>query len=94
MPSMLCLVIKILFWTDACRVMIHLATVGLQQGLTLCLYLFALVMNELTRNIQEEVSWCMLFVVDVILIDGTRNGVNAKLELRRDVLESNCFKIS
>ena len=55
--------------------------VGLHQGSTLSPYLFVLVMDELTRHIQEEVSWCMLFADDVVLIDETREGVNAKLEL-------------
>ena len=32
------------------------------------------------------------FVDDVELIDETREGVNAKLELWRDFLKSNCFK--
>ena len=56
-------------------------TVGLHQGSTLSPYLFVLVMDELTRHIQEEVPWCMLFANDVVLIDETREGVNAKLEL-------------
>ena len=56
-------------------------TVGLHQGSTLSPYLFVLVMDELTRHIQEEVPWCMLFADDVVLIDETREGVNAKLEL-------------
>jgi len=36
----------------------------------------------------------MLFVDDVVLIDETREGVNTKLELWGDVLESNGFRIS
>jgi len=36
----------------------------------------------------------MLFDDDVVLIDETREEVNAKLELWRDVLESNDFRIS
>ena len=51
-------------------------------------------MDELTRRILEEVPWCMLFADDVVLIDETREGVNAKLELWRGVLESNGFRIS
>ncbi|KAF3627300.1 putative disease resistance RPP13-like protein 1-like [Capsicum annuum] len=46
----------------------------------LALFLFALVMDILTRRIQGEVPWCMLFVNDVVLIDETRGGVNDKLE--------------
>lgn len=36
----------------------------------------------------------MLFADDVALINETRDGVNVKLELWRDVIESNGFKIS
>lgn len=36
-------------------------------------YLFAFVTVELTRHIQEEVSWCMLFADNVVLIDDTRD---------------------
>ncbi|KAL4189875.1 hypothetical protein AMTRI_Chr08g209200 [Amborella trichopoda] len=52
-------------------------------------------MVDLTRHLQDdEVAWCMLFVDDIVLIDETRNGVNTKLELWRDALESKGFKIS
>ena len=47
-------------------------TVGLHQGSTLSPYLFALVMDELTRNIQDDVLWCMLFTNDILLVDETR----------------------
>ncbi|KAF3616099.1 hypothetical protein FXO37_35207 [Capsicum annuum] len=42
--------------------------------------MFALVMDVLTRSIQGEVPWCMLFEDDVVLIDKTRGCVNEKLE--------------
>ncbi|XP_055830899.1 uncharacterized protein LOC129899928 [Solanum dulcamara] len=48
-----------------------LVEMGLHQGSVLRPFLLALVMDELTRFIQEEVSWCMLFVDDIILIDET-----------------------
>ena len=57
-------------------------------------YLFALVMDELTRDIQDEVPWCMLFANDIVLMDKTREGVNAKLERWREELESKGFRIS
>ena len=56
-------------------------TIGLHQGSALSPFLFAIVMNELTRVIQDEIPLCMLFADDIILIDETRAGVNAKLEL-------------
>ncbi|CAL5326839.1 unnamed protein product [Camellia sinensis] len=69
-------------------------TVGLHQGSTLSPYLFALVMDELTINIQDDVPWCMLFVDDIVLVDETREGVNTKLEIWRKALESKGFRIS
>ena len=46
-------------------------TVGLHQGSSLSPYLFALVMDELTRHIQDDIPWCMLFTDDIVLIDET-----------------------
>ena len=69
-------------------------TVGLHQGSALSPYLFALIMDELTKDIQEEVPWCMLFADDIVLIDETKAGVNAKLELWRNTLESKGFTLS
>nr|CBL94163.1 putative RNA-directed DNA polymerase (Reverse transcriptase) [Malus domestica] len=63
-------------------------TVGLHQGSSLSPYLFALVMDELTGHIQDDIPWCMLFAYDIVLIDETQEGVNAKLNLWREVLES------
>ena len=42
-------------------------------------YLFALVMDELTRHIQDEVPQCMPFTDDIVLVDETVRGTNAKL---------------
>jgi hypothetical protein len=55
--------------------------IGLYQGLALSPYLFALVMDEVTRDIQGGIPWCMLFVDDMILVDESRTGVDQKLEL-------------
>ncbi|XP_047264279.1 uncharacterized protein LOC124896666 [Capsicum annuum] len=56
---------------------------GLHQGSTLSPFLFALVIDVLTRSIQGEVPWCMLFADDVVLIVETRAGVNEKLEVAK-----------
>jgi len=54
--------------------------IGLHQGSTLSPFLFTVVMNELTKGIQDEVPLCMLFANDIVLIDETREVVNNKLE--------------
>ncbi|XP_070034643.1 uncharacterized protein [Nicotiana tomentosiformis] len=66
---------------------------GLHQGLSLSLFLFALAMHVLSRHIQGEVPWCMLFADDIIMIDETRCRVNTRLEVWRHTLESKGFKL-
>ena len=69
-------------------------TIGLHQGSALSPFLlFVIVMDGLTRAIQDEISWCMLFADDIILVDKTRVGVNAKLELWRQTLESRLSRV-
>jgi len=53
---------------------------GLHQGSALSPFLFTIIIDELTREIQEEVPWCMLFTDDIVLIDEIRDGLNGKLE--------------
>ncbi|XP_059302252.1 uncharacterized protein LOC132054223 [Lycium ferocissimum] len=72
----------------------HFPVVGLHQRSTLSPFLVALVMDGLTRQIQVEVPWYMLFADDIVLIDETRSGVNAKLEVWRQTPESNGFRLS
>ncbi|XP_070023291.1 uncharacterized protein [Nicotiana sylvestris] len=68
--------------------------IGLHQGSGLSLFLFALVMDALTSHIQREVPWCMLFANDIVLIDELRAGVNNRLVVWRQALESKGFKLS
>jgi hypothetical protein len=57
--------------------------IGLHQGSALRPYLFALVMDEVTRDIQGGIPWCILFADDVVLVDESRMEVDQKLELWR-----------
>ena len=68
--------------------------IGLHQGSVLSPYLFALVMDEITRDIQWDISWCMLFADDVVLVDESQTEVNQKLELWQEILESKGFRLS
>ena len=68
--------------------------IGLHQGSALSPYLFALVMDEVTRDIQGGIPWCMLFADDVVLVDESRTGVDQKLELWRRTLEAKGFRLS
>ena len=46
--------------------------IGLHQGSALSPFLFALVMDEFTRDIQGDIPWCMLFTDDVVIVDESR----------------------
>jgi hypothetical protein len=50
--------------------------------------------DEVTRDIQGDISGCMLFVDDVMLVDAYREGVNMKLELWKHMLELKGFRLS
>ena len=68
--------------------------IGLHQGSTLSPFLFTTVMDELTREIQDEIPWCMLFADDIVLVDETRDGLNVKLGKWSHTLESRGFRLS
>jgi hypothetical protein len=53
--------------------------IGLHQGSALSPYLFALVMDEVTRDIKCGIPWCMLFTDDVVLVDESRMGLTRSL---------------
>ncbi|XP_060210721.1 uncharacterized protein LOC132637683 [Lycium barbarum] len=73
------------------RAKTHVRKVG---GSALSPFLFALAIDEVTRHIQGEVTWCMLFADDIVMIDETRRGVNARLEVWRQTLQSKVFRFS
>jgi Reverse transcriptase (RNA-dependent DNA polymerase) len=43
--------------------------IGLHQGSALSPYIFTLAMDEITKGIQGDILWCMLFADDAVLID-------------------------
>jgi hypothetical protein len=47
------------------------------------------VIDEVTRDIQGDIPWCILFADDVVLVDESQEGANRELELWRQTLESN-----
>jgi hypothetical protein len=71
-----------------------LINIGVHQGSVLSPYLFALVMDEVTRNIQGGITWYMLFADDVVLVDESRTEVKQKLKLWRRTLEAKYFRLS
>ena len=60
-----------------------LITIEVYQGSTLSPFLIAIVMDEITKSIHEDIPWCMLFTNDIVLIGETKEGVSQKLELWR-----------
>ena len=71
-----------------------LIIVGLHQGSALSPYLFALVIDVLTRHIEDEVPWYMFFADDIVLVAKTKVKVNIKLEIWRESIELKGLKIS
>ncbi|GJY38489.1 retrovirus-related pol polyprotein LINE-1 [Tanacetum coccineum] len=53
--------------------------VDLHQGLAISPYLFALILHELTKGIQESIPWCLIFADDIVLISETRGGAEWKI---------------
>ena len=40
-------------------------------------YIFDLVIDEVTKDINGDIPWCMLFADDVVLVDESRVDVRA-----------------
>jgi hypothetical protein len=57
-----------------------LINIGLHQKSVLSSYLFVLVMDDVARDIQGGIPYCMLFIDDVILVNKNRTEVDQKLK--------------
>ena len=68
--------------------------VGLHQGSALSPFLFAIVMDSLTEQIQKVAPWDMMFADDVALCDNTCEGVEEHLEEWRREMENRGLKVS
>jgi hypothetical protein len=68
--------------------------IELNYEFTLSSYIFTLVMDEIINNIQEDIFWWILFTDNMVLIDENMIGVDQKLELWRQTLESKAFELS
>nr|GEV28416.1 DNA-directed DNA polymerase [Tanacetum cinerariifolium] len=68
--------------------------VGLHQGSAISPYLFTLILDELSRGIQENIPWCMIFAEDIVLIAESAERLNNRLESWRKTLEDNGLRVS
>ena len=68
--------------------------VGLHQGSAISPYLFALILDELSRGIQEGIPWSMIFADDIVLVAESADGLNNRLEHWREALEDNGLRVS
>ncbi|GJW00939.1 retrovirus-related pol polyprotein LINE-1 [Tanacetum coccineum] len=48
--------------------------VGLHQGSAISPCLFAMILNDLSRGIQEDIPWSMIFVDDIVLVSESTEG--------------------
>jgi hypothetical protein len=67
--------------------------IELHQELTMSHYLFDLMMNDITKDIQDSIPWCMPFTDNVILVDESMTRVNQKLKLWRRTLKVKYFRL-
>nr|GEY98156.1 hypothetical protein [Tanacetum cinerariifolium] len=64
------------------------------SGPAIISYLFALILDELSRGIQDDIPWCMIFADDIMLVSESAEGLNDRLENWREALEANGLRVS
>ncbi|XP_071704410.1 uncharacterized protein [Rutidosis leptorrhynchoides] len=72
--------VKACVWTPVGNTEYFPIEVGLHQGSSLSPFLFALVLDELSRGIQENIPWCLIFVDDIVLVSESKHELNRRLQ--------------
>lgn len=68
--------------------------IGLHQGSALSPLLFALILDVVTRDVQDGAPWCMFFVDDIVLMAESQRELNTKLEQWRAALDTKGLRVS
>ncbi|GJU65230.1 retrovirus-related pol polyprotein LINE-1 [Tanacetum coccineum] len=68
--------------------------VGLHHSPAISPYLFALIIDELSRGIQESIPWCLISADDIVLFLDMPKGMNERLEQWRETLEDKGLQVS
>ena len=68
--------------------------VGLHQGSALSPFLFIVILDVITEEIEEDTPWAMLFADDLVLCDGKAEDMERRLEIWRECLEEGGLKLS
>nr|GEV46041.1 hypothetical protein [Tanacetum cinerariifolium] len=64
------------------------------QGSKINPYAFDLILDELSRWIQEDIPWYYIFTDDIMLVSESEKGLNNILENLREALEDNNLRVS
>ena len=68
--------------------------VRLHQGSVLSPFLFAVIMDKLTKDIRKDASWDMLFADDIVLSRQNHRELEDDLEIWRNALERRGLQVS
>ncbi|MCJ8748268.1 hypothetical protein PDJAM_G00163190 [Pangasius djambal] len=68
--------------------------VGLHQGSALSPFLFAMVMDQLSKEVRQESPYTMMFADDIVICSESREQVEENLERWRFALERRGMKVS
>nr|GEY37915.1 hypothetical protein [Tanacetum cinerariifolium] len=68
--------------------------VGLHQGSAISPYIFALILDELSRGIQGNIPWSMVFTNDIVLVAESGDALNMRMKSGRNALEDKGLRIS